>query len=95
MTTYTMKSLEWRESDPGFWQADSIFGDFAVGELGKQVRVWVDAKDVRSLRSDSIDDGKAKAEAYYRERLLPALVPVPDGAQVVGVAYNPNPERRT
>ena len=94
MTAYTIKPLEWRFED-GLWRADSIFGQFftyepRVGEAGRWALAGWLFRDC-----DGLSDGKAKAEAYYRERLLAALVPVPDGAQVVGVHYNPNPEGRT
>ena len=91
---YTIKPIAWECISEYRWVADTVVGRLAVRSSGNRTQ-WYLCDSGLIHDCDSIDDGKAKAEAYYRERLLPALVPVPDGAQVVDVAYNPNPEGRT
>lgn len=83
MTAYTIKPLEWRlgETVPEWWTAETILCHFAVFRIGDRWK-WKAIGLPQSFTEpcESFDDGKAKAEAYYRERLLPALVPVPESA---------------
>ena len=111
MTAYTIKPLRWDwdsrspgwDSVTGHWKAKTPVGDFSVWPSGIGSRWRLEGEFSRPC--ESIDDGKAKAEAYYRERLLPALVPV--SASIVICAnslrspcqpspkYDPGPEGRT
>ena len=86
---YRIKPLEWTQScktwwlTSGGWCASTVVGTFMVWEYEPgQVR-WAIHEERGYFTCDSIEDGKAKAEAYYRERLLATLEPVPDGATVV------------
>ena len=95
MTAYTIRPLEWLNARHSYYaEAKSLLGWFHIRESSAGL-IWECPNCMARGKCESIDDGKAKAEAYYRERLLTALVPVPDGAQVVDVHYNPNPEGRT
>jgi hypothetical protein len=69
---YRVKPLEWEKKSNGFW-ADTIIGRFGVGA---DATGWLYVTAGRLERCDGIEDGKAKAEAHYRERLLVALEPV-------------------
>ena len=93
MTAYTIKPLEWKQ-DKYCWVAETVIGRLVVFHTTKIGWYW-NREPVIRFYLDSVDDAKAEAEEWFRNTLLPALVPVPDGAQVVGVHYNPNPEGRT
>ena len=76
MTLYTILPLKWVRISDDRWVADSPVGRFVVRFNGCGWEWYVIGQTV-SVDCDSIDDGKAKAEAYYRERLMGALEPVP------------------
>jgi hypothetical protein len=65
---YRIKPLEWLHYDCGA-TVDTIFGPLTTSAC-----FWSTARS--HGKCDSIEDGKAKAEAHYRERLLVALEPV-------------------
>ena len=106
MTAYQIKPLEWEEGNGGKnWQAETPFMRLTVWEYGEYCWWAIDLLGP-AKPCYSIEDGKAKAEAYYRERLLAALVPVPTffhhdeavhgcAATPAQAARNPNPEGRT
>jgi hypothetical protein len=74
--TYTIKPLVWEESNGGKnWHAMSPYEKFSVWEYGEYCWWAIDMLGP-SRPCYSIDDGKAKAEAHYRERLMQALEPV-------------------
>lgn len=76
MKTYTIKPLEWKRQKSDVWCTDTVFGLMTVCCRGAGVSYWeyhFGDDDAAYHRCDSIEDGKAKAEAFYRERLLTAL----------------------
>ena len=68
--TYKIRDLEWEQDDEGLWWADGSFESEL--DLGLRFVVaesyWYLAGDYRH-ECDSIEDGKAKAEAHYRKLL--------------------------
>lgn len=94
MSTYTIKPLEWKYlGTNGYqgWRSTTIWGDIRV-ERACPSTEWTpwwfyfkrisgsscynDAKIV-----DDADDGKAKAEQWYINMLMPALQPTTNAAQ--------------
>lgn len=79
--TYTVKPLEWEShvDDNGNdrWLAGTVCGLMRVRR--KQYTGWEwsycfdEYYDKGTRHCDSAEDGKRQAEAYYLERLLPAL----------------------
>ena len=73
MKTYRVRPLEW-EPGPytvqGSFKADTIFGLIVVARQGNSF--WWDA-GVRAYSCESLEDGKAAAEAWYLEKLEAAL----------------------
>ncbi|RTL26396.1 MAG: hypothetical protein EKK55_07855 [Rhodocyclaceae bacterium] len=74
---WELKPLEWGTNGNHYW-ADSIFGSFDV-LLTRSCR-WeyhVPKEDSGSpfVRCESLEDGKAKCEAHYRDRLRAAMRP--------------------
>lgn len=87
MTTYTIKPLVWKKAtDDVTLYLESVV--CAVTVIG-QLHVWSEPNSPCRFRwsitgglshdCDSIEDGKAKAEKYYIERLMAALTPTPTG----------------
>lgn len=71
---YRIKPLEWEDFDGIEFSAHTVFGWWFVRQRRKG---WfVALPDARPINCDSPEDGKAKAEAHYRERLMAALEPV-------------------
>jgi hypothetical protein len=69
---FTIKPLEWVDDC-----AISILGTYYVWKSTKGWR-WQCRKQSTFEVCESLDDGKSKAEAHYRERLMQALAPAPD-----------------
>lgn len=90
--TYAIKALEWfaAENMKSF-TADSALAAFTVIDLGQydepvecerwHFQYYVSEGDADSIPCDSPEAGKARAEAWYLKRLLPALVKVEGGKQ--------------
>jgi hypothetical protein len=76
---YTIKPLEWR-NEAGLL-TECVFGWMAVRSHGKNCvkRHWLhcfhDDDGLVIEECESYEDGKAKAEAFYLSRLMPALQP--------------------
>lgn len=81
---FSIKPLEWNQirtdahEDGEWWTASTVFGSFDVErDTGLRCYRWrycIDEYyDEDSHDCESIEDGKRAAEAYFRERLLPAL----------------------
>ena len=68
---YRIKPLEWAEWSPRIWAADTILGTLFVREREGGGFRWYGWGVSDSCESSSV--GKLAAEAYYRERLAPAL----------------------
>lgn len=75
-----VKGLEWGEVNYHSWKATSPFGEIQVwdSDLGYHWRVLEEDNRVvvAAKRCDSLVDGKAKAEAWYCDRLAAALEPL-------------------
>lgn len=75
---FSIKPLEWRQTGSLFmrpsFQAESLIGVLTVGEIepGEFVAFTPGGN---LLTGESLEDGKAKAEAYYRACLMTALHP--------------------
>lgn len=74
--TYTIRPLEWKRRGYATreeWACTTIFlVGFAVWSVEPNAYLWVIGTG-QPQPCDSIDEGKAAAEAHYRSRLLPAL----------------------
>ena len=70
--TYRIKPLTWVRIDDNVWTANTVLGRIDLWETEGEWVLDVPKAD-RIFRCRSLEDGKAKAEAYYRERILPAL----------------------
>jgi len=68
---YRVKPLEWILTG-GIFYTHTIVGNFSVCPTSGKVRLstWTE-NNARDCHGE--EDGKAKAEAWYLERLLPAL----------------------
>lgn len=77
---YRIKPLVWRTHATFSHTCATIFGDLAVSCLtGHWYWELIVANETQAWKTcTSLEDGKAKAEAYYRKRLMQALVPAPD-----------------
>lgn len=85
---FRIAPLEWRchrpagHADGEWWSADTVFGSIDVEDFYGRFR-WrycVDEYyDEGSEECENVEDGKAKAEAWYHGRLKPALTQA-DGA---------------
>jgi hypothetical protein len=84
--TYQIKPLAWRCVRPAghgegeWWTAESVFGSFDVeaDDGGTRWRYCFDEfYDEGRHDCESVEAGKAAAEAYYQKRLLPALLARP------------------
>lgn len=73
MATYTIKPLAWEQCKVyGDLIAKTVLGSCEVSKRYSGTLRW--AAPGRGYEPcSSIEDGKAKAEAYYRERLMEAL----------------------
>ena len=81
MTKYTMKPLDWWEPYPGEarWRADTPFGPYFVDGpewAGKLEWITPFRETLRRHNIDSIEAGKAAAQAHWEERLKQCLEPV-------------------
>ncbi len=75
--TYTIRPLEWRESAYSGWDChlvDTPFGQLSVHSV--QGKFWKWGFRNESGECDSLAHGKQLAEAYWRERIMQALVKV-------------------
>lgn len=73
-----VRPLEWADRDCFASHSITVFGRIEVWnvDLGWHWRLIADdGRVIFSRRCDSLADGKAKAEAWYNERLAPALAP--------------------
>jgi hypothetical protein len=76
---YRIRPLDWKlfHSPNEHWSAFSVFGTIEVGIKDNDDFYWKycfdEFYDEKTSFCESIPDGKAKAEAFYLERLLPAL----------------------
>jgi hypothetical protein len=73
---YRIKPLEWEEAGHGSWWASSVLGPIGVYPGGLNLP-W---ERIHPTYLGTLADGKADAEARYRERLQAALEPVPNEA---------------
>lgn len=76
---YRLKPPEWKEEPHGGWTAEVPHGHLTVSFWGEGEwwwAYWFSYYDEGRVDCDSPDDGKAKAEAYYRDWLLKAFDPV-------------------
>jgi hypothetical protein len=81
---YRIAPLDWRcirpagDPDGDWWTVETVFGSMSV-ECDNGRFLWRycfdEYYDEDSHTCESLEAGKAEAEAYYRERLLPALLP--------------------
>lgn len=80
--TYRIKPLEWRlvrdnEEEGAWWTASTVFGNLDVerspGEGCRWRYCFDEYYDEGNLGCESIEAGKADAERFYLDRLLPAL----------------------
>ena len=75
---YRIRALKWTTaSSDSYAEAKTLIGWLYV-EIWPDRKRWTCPANSARGDCDSIEDGKAKAEAYYRERLLAALEPVPN-----------------
>lgn len=85
-TLYRVIPLRWEchrptdHEDGEWWSAATIFGRFSfqvMYDTNLREHLWRycfdEVYDEGNRTCDSIEDGKRQAEAYYLERLLPAL----------------------
>lgn len=82
---YHLKPLEWvchrdaSHDDGEWWSADTVLGSISVERDPGNGRRWRycfdEYYDEGSHACASIADGKAEAEAFYRDRIMPALAP--------------------
>lgn len=89
--TYAIKALEWESSEDGkTFKTDTVFGTLTVIDLNQWCESsesdwkfqWMeDERNPESYEVDSPEAGKARAESWYLERLLPAMVKVEGGGK--------------
>lgn len=71
--TYRIKPLEWEPTGVGDnCQAWTAFGYIHIQLFGERWYIIHCARTVTDYY-DSLEDGKAKAEVWFHERILPAL----------------------
>lgn len=79
-----LKPLKWEATRDGDFTADTVLGSFSVTQdidwdEDKPLGTWKwgycfdEYYDESSTECDGPEDGKQKAEAYYRERIAPAF----------------------
>lgn len=79
ITMYHIKPIEWKQSDmaANWFSARTGFGTLCVRSRGQwewEVALLGDTEFIGGP-CESIEDGKAKAEAYFFERLMTVLEP--------------------
>ena len=73
---YRIRALEWKPNGPDEWVARTLLGKVYVYlDFHSQ---WKCAAYGKLRDCDSLESGKALAEAHYHKGLLAALEPVPE-----------------
>ena len=71
---YKIKPLEWTEERDGDadWVAHTPLGDYWV-DHSVLCTIWLYRPEMSGGYCTSVEEGKAAAEAHWRERILPML----------------------
>jgi hypothetical protein len=72
---YAIRPLKWSDAQHEYSEAKSLIGWLYVRRVSDRL-TWSHPAGQQFGLCDSIEDGKAKAEDYYREMLMAALEPV-------------------